>query len=825
MKKSLYLAILAIVIMPLTANAQNEYIKPPQDICDLMLAKPVPSAVFNDQYTMAVVTERNSPYIPLAEIVAMEEYKVGGERIDARNFSASRYKSVINGISLISVPGGRKTSIAGVPEDKGVYDIKWSADGSFFCFLNRTPNEIELYRVVVTDPKPKAVKINTHKVNEAFGTAYFILKNGSVLYKSVPDDIGPFPTAGVPKGPIFQATGGKTDRHRTHEDLIRSAFDEDVYSYLCTSVLSVWSGNRTRTIGTRQIFRSIYPSPDGRFLMVTTEHKPFSYSKLHNSFPSVKEIWDINGKVVKVISKSGDEDNETAGKNVTRSSYEWRTDLPSTLTWIESEKKGNEKDSTGKSSLTTLKQCQEPFDLDNGTVILRPEYSISEIFWGNSHFAAYNETSKKDKFKRIVAFDPSDTAAAKHILFTRSTEPDTTGTFPAPSSPLMVKNAYGKSAIYIDPKRKYTYLTGNGRLDAQGDKMSFIDKVTLKDGKAEQVWTATAPRKEVIVGVSSISDKSLRFISRRESPKEVPNYYSVEVGKKGALTSTAVTRFANPLPQLSNVIDTFITYRRADGVKLSARLFLPPGYDREKDGKLPVFMWTYPYEYHCAAEAEKFHEMRYEFPVPSRTTHIMWATRGYAVVQDFSMPIISKTVDGNPNDDLVNQMVMNAEAIINYLDEQGIGDRNRVAVGGHSYGSFMTANLMTHTKLFKAGQAESGAFNRSLTPFGFQNEGRTYWQEKAMYDAISPFNYANKLSGHILLVHGTMDENNGTFPIQSERMYQAFAGHGKDAEYLQLPYEGHGYIYTENMLHLFGTTFNMLEKYVKNAKPQQKKSK
>lgn len=839
------IAAAVLALMPFGAKAQTEYITPPQDICDLMLAKPVPSASFNNQNTMAVISESDSPFIPLAKIVAMDEYRVGGARIDARNFSSSRYKSVTKNIYLINVPVGNKIQIAGLPENPSIYEIKWSVDGSFFCFLNRTDSEIELYRVDVTAEQPKAVKINENKVNATLSSIYFILKNGSVLYKSVPADLGKFPTAGQPKGPIVQKTNGKKDSYRTYEDLISSAYDEDVYSYLTTSVLSIWDGNSTKTIGSKQIFRSITPSPDGNYLMVTTEHKPYSYVKTHSSFPSRFAIWSIDGKELKVLrdlpKENGDKPapkkDDKQPKQPSKSSYEWRTDQPATLTWIETlpreetkaadKTDGNEekKEKEERRYYTSMWQCQAPFDLDNKSLIFCSEYSLSSVQWGNDHFATYTESSGKQKIRRLVAFDPSDTTKAHQVIYTRSTERDTIGNFPVYGSPLTVKNEYGKSVVYVDPKGKFMLLSGDNRPDAEGDKMSFIDKFTFKNGEIENIWTCTAPYVEDIIAVPAISDKQISIISKRQSPKEVPNYWSVTVGKKGKTTRTAVTNFENPLPQLQDVQDTFITYKRADGVLLSARLFLPAGYDKERDGKLPVFMWTYPYEYQCKAEAEKRRDPRYTFPVPGRTVHIMWATKGYAVVQGFSMPIIAKTVKGEPNDDFINQLVMNAEAVINYLDEQGIGDKNRVAVGGHSYGSFMTANLMTHTKLFKAGLAESGAFNRTLTPFGFQNEGRSYWKAKKVYDEMSPFNYADKLSGHILLVHGTMDENSGTFPIQSERLFQAFAGHGGDADYIQLPYEQHGYIYKENMLHLFGSTFDMLEKYVKNAKPEEKKSK
>ena len=833
----IHLAAALLALTPFNAKAQSEYITPPQVISDLVLAKPVPTAIFNNQCSMAVVVEKTSPFIPLQQYLDMNEYRVGGARIDANNFSASRYKEVISNISLITVPEGKAIKIAGIPQSLGLFDIKWSADGSFFCFLNRTRKEIELYRVNATAAQPKAEKINTNKVNATFGINYAILPNGSVLYKSVPKDIGAFPKKGMPKGPVEQKTNGKKDTHATFEDCITCAYDEDVFTYLCTSILSVWDGRNTRTIGTKQIFRDIVPSPDGNFLMVTTEHKPYSYVRPHSYFPSRLAIWSIDGNEVRVLMDLPKEGSDNAvkakEKKPSKGSYEWRADKAAALAWtetlpgtgIKAQKDGDEEEDDGRTFFTSVWQCEAPFDLDKGkSFVFRSEYKLVKVEWGNDNFAIYYDSSSKKKIDRTICFNPSDTAAAKTVLFSQTTGHDTIGNAPIYGSPLKVRNQYGQSVVYLDPKGKFMFFTGK-RPDAEGDKMSFIDKYTFKGGKSETVWTCAAPYSEDVIRPMELDNNSIRFITLRQSAKEVPNYNIVEVGKKDKEARTSITCFENPYPALNDVQDTFITYKRADGVTLTARLFLPAGYNKERDGKLPVFMWTYPYEYKCAAEAQKRRQDRYTFPVPNRQTHIMWATQGYAVLQGFSMPIIAKSLDGHSNDDFINQIIMNAEAAVKYLDQQGIGDKNRVAVGGHSYGAFMTANLMTHTRMFKAGLAESGAFNRTLTPFGFQNETRTYWNAKKVYDAMSPFNYADKLSGHLLLVHGTMDENSGTFPIQSERLFQAFAAHGGDADFIQLPYEQHGYVYTENMLHLFGATYNMLEKYVKNAKPAETKTK
>lgn len=868
MKKILFLILISV--SAITSTAQTAYQRPPKEIIDLIMAKPFPTATFNNSGTLGVVMSKSSTFLPLNEIVSMNEYKVGGLRINANNFGDSRYRSVVNSISIISVPSGKITDIAGMPMNPKISDVKWSPDGKVFCFLNTTPMEIELWRVDASEKAPQAVKINAFRVNNTYGAAYKFMPDGkSIMYKGVPADAGRLTAARIPKGPVVQRSNGKKAKYRTYQDLIKSFYDEEVYEFLCTSQLCLWDGTSTRTVGGKAVFRSFDPSPDGTCVLVVTERRPYSYVRSHLSFGAWTSVWDMNGNEVRVFKKtistgtskskkdttdvlvkSGlpkseeifeDDCLEQDKKTVTTKSYfAWRADEPCTVTWIETsyedagdaasdddddksaankdEDKEKEKAEKPEPTFTTsLWQFEYPFKYKSQKrMVLNSKYKMSDVIWCNEDLAIYVETNKKEKFKRYMAFTPSDTSGVAEELFRYSTEHDTIGNAPVIGKPLThLKNAC--KTLVIDGST--IFFTGDNRPDAEGDNMSFIDAFSLKSKKTVNLWTGKAPYSEAVAKVVNPTAKGVVFISRKQSNKEIPNYHLVTV-KGGKENSARFTDFENTLPQMLGIVDTYITYYRADGVKMTGRLYLPEGYDKERDGKLPVLLWTYPYEYQCRAEAEKFRTPRYTYPIPGRSQLMHWATKGYAVFMGFSMPIIAKELKGKPNDNLVEQMVMNAEAALNCLDSLGYGDRNRAAVGGHSYGAFMTANLLTHTKLFKAGFAESGAYNRSLTPFGFQHEGRTYWKAMKMYNAVSPFNYADKISGHLMLVHGTMDENTGTHPIQSERMYYAAAGAGKDADYIQLPYECHTYCYIENILHNVNEQWKALEKYVRGAEPE-----
>ncbi|MBO4571008.1 MAG: S9 family peptidase [Bacteroidales bacterium] len=842
-------------------NAQEiNYKTPPKDVMEMILAAPIPKAVFNRQMDMAAIYGSSEPYVKIAEMAAINEFKVAGLRLNADNFSQTR-KTTFNKLEILNVSTGEKKAVTGMPVNAKIHDFKWSPDGKTLCFLNDTKNEVELYKVDAMAGNPSAVKINANRVNSIFGSPFAFLDDNTIIYRSVPQDLGKFPEQGNPKGPIVQESINRRGSYRTYQDLLKSPYDEAVFQYLCTSVFSVYDGNETKTIGEKGIIKSYDISPDGKYMMVSTTHKPYSYSSTYNSFPSKNEIWSTaDGSVVKVLrdlpKKPGKEEAKPADKDKkepkapakpSKGAYSWRTDKGAVLTWTETlpaedgkeemrgpdgmpfpsdrpfpgdEEREEDKDKPERTWYTAVYQCEAPFDVDNDKkLVITSEYRIGRVIWGNDKVALYTDNSSKQKLTRTFVFNPSDTTV-RRLLRSEDTSLDTLGNRPVYGS---VCTERGTGKLKLDPKNAYILYTGESRLDENNDGMSFIDRMSLKDGKTENVWMGKAPYKELISGIRKFDAKSVDFITTRESGTEVPNYMAVSVKNK-KLTETPITDFKNTIPHYDRIRSEYITYKRADGVNCAARVFLPADYDKERDGKLPVFMWTYPYEHRTVVSAERRHKAdRYGFVVPNRNKQVFWCLNGYAVVLEWSMPIISEKNGGQPNEVFRKNLVMNAEAIIKALDEAGIGDPDRMAVGGHSYGGFMTGNLLAHTRLYKLGVANSGAYNRTLTPYGFQSENRDYWKIPKIYNEMSPYNYADKVKDAILLTHGQMDDNTGTHPIQSERFYYAIAGHNGKARWLQLPYEGHGYLFKENLLHYFYEVGSMLDKYVKNAKPKPEK--
>ncbi len=309
-----------------------------------------------------------------------------------------------------------------------------------------------------------------------------------------------------------------------------------------------------------------------------------------------------------------------------------------------------------------------------------------------------------------------------------------------------------------------------------------------------------------------LDESGARILTSRESPTEPPNLF---VRDTAAIDDEprALTRFAHPTPQLRDVAKEQIRYRRADGVDLTATLYLPPGHDIARDGTLPMLMWAYPAEFKSADAAGQVTDSPYRFNRISYWGPLAFLSMGYAVLDDFSVPIVGEG-DAEPNDDYIPQLVASAQAAVDEVVRRGVADADRIAVGGHSYGAFMTANLLAHTRLYKAGIARSGAYNRSLTPFGFQAEERSYWQANQVYQAMSPFNHANGIKDALLLIHGEEDNNSGTFPIQSERLYAAIKGLGGNARLVMLPRESHGYRARESIMHMLAESNDWLGRYL-----------
>ena len=781
--------------------AQDGYKTPPKEIMDLVLVKPTPNVSIDDKAEWMLFTQSNS--YPSVEELARPELRIAGLRINPNNFAPSR-QTFINDLWFKNLSSNKEFKIAGLPSPLMAGSVNWSPNDKKIAFTHTTSDRVDLY--VIDVATQKAMKVNKQPLNTISGSYQWIDDN-TLLYRTIVKPLSAAPPKSlIPKGPTLQENYGKASPRPTFQDMIKNPYDEQLYEFYGTTQL-VRNLNGTETkIGQPSIYTSISVSPDKKYMMLRTIKKPFSYLVPANGFPATVVITDINGKQIKLLADLPSSETAPSGndnvQNVARA-FEWRDDEAATIIWCMPLDSGLIK--TKVDFHDAVFALSAPFN-GQPKELFKTQMRYRGINWGNPTVALVIEGLTGKQLSRVSRFNPSTGTLEKLV------ERNTTDNYSNPGFPVTEKNQFDRDVIKIIDNGTKILMNNTTGASPNGD-LPFLATFDLNTKKLDIIWRSNEGYFESVIRV--LNPDKLELLTRKESEKEVPNFWIKNLKLK--IADRQITSFVNPYPQLEGITKQKIKYKREDGVDLTGDLYLPKGYDPKKDGKLPVIMWAYPAEFNSAADAAQIRGSEHKFTFISSGTPICYVTQGYAVLNNAEMPIVATDKDKKPNDNFNDQLRMNAEAAINKLDEMGVGDRNRVAVGGHSYGAFMTANLLAHTKLFKAGIARSGAYNRSLTPFGFQNEDRTYWQAPDLYNDMSPFMSADKIKTPILLVHGELDNNTGTYPIQSERMFNAIKGHGGTVKFVLLPYESHGYAAKENILHLLYEQYAWVEKYVKNA--------
>ncbi|MFZ2491867.1 MAG: prolyl oligopeptidase family serine peptidase [Thermoanaerobaculia bacterium] len=796
------LASLILILLAVVSFAADTYQTPPPELAKLVAAPLIPQvSVSPDRATLLLL---DLPPLPSIAEVSEEELRLAGVRINPRNFGPSRDRSA-NGLRLVVVKDGVETKVQGLPDAPRIRNTSWSDDGRYVAFTHDTASKIELWLLDTRSAKASRVEIGA--INDVLVDP--VQWDGAALVVSrVPTDLGKAPVgSSTPSGPVIQENIGKAAPNRTYQDLLRNAQDEALFDYYATVELVRVALDGTATpLGVRGVISSFEPSPDGRFILTETLHRPYSYLVPQFRFPHRIDVLDRDGKLVKTIADIPLKEDVPLGFGSVPTGMRgigWRNDTPATLAWVEALDEGNARKPAEQRD--RLFMLPAPFDGGPVALVTFP-LRYGGIIWGDDSLALVTESWWTTRKVRTWAIDPSKPGSAPKVLFDYSSEDG----YAHPGSPMTELDARGRRRLAMDASRNF-FLLGAGA-SPEGDR-PFVRRYEMKSGKTAELFRSAAPRYEMPVAFLDAARRTL--LTRAETPDTPPNYFARDL-RKG--TPRALTSFPHPYPELKGVSKELITYKRKDGVTLSATLYLPAGYDAKKDGPLPAFVWAYPNEYKSAAAAAQIQDSPYRFKTISYWGAVPWVTRGYAILDDAAMPVIGEG-DKEPNDSFVDQLVMNAQAVIDEGVRRGVVDPKRVAVGGHSYGAFMTGNLLAHTDLFRAGIARSGAYNRSLTPFGFQSEERTYWEAPQVYATMSPFSNADRINEPILLIHGEADNNSGTFPIQSERLYNALKGLGKTTRFVLLPAESHGYRGYESIMHMLWEMDRWLETYVKNAKP------
>jgi dipeptidyl aminopeptidase/acylaminoacyl peptidase len=787
------------------ANAQEDitYQKPPKEILDLADVPQTPLVLIDDENENIVLLHR-SKYKTIVEL-SETEMRLAGLRINPVTNIGSR-TTFYNNITLMKVGEKEEIAVKGLPAEPRLSYFSWSPDQSKMAFTHTTSDGVELWILEVATATAR--KLSEPVLNANTGRPFFWFPDGeSFLVKMLPDDKEKLidKSTAVPTGPRVSVSEGEMAQNRTYQDLLQDAADEFNFEQLVRSTLFRLNlnGERSEWKETAMTTR-INISPDGEYVLVKALEKPFSYLVPYSRFPSKTAVYDKNGNEVKVLLKSPLLEEIPKGFMATQKgmrNINWRNDKPATIYYVEALDEGDPAIET--EFRDEVFEWEAPFNRKPRSV-LKTIQRYAGILWGNDETAVAFDRWWNTRNTKTYLFNPSDANQIPKILFDRNYQDN----YNDPGSFLTDKNEWGENTLVIH--KNTLYLTGTGHSE-EGPR-PFFREFNLKTKEVKELWRADGT--ETLEQISKVIDpKNGVLLTRIESSNVFPNYFIRNTKKR--IAPQQITFFPNPFESLKGVYKELITYQREDGVELSATLYLPDGYDREKKEKLPMVMWAYPREFKDAASAGQVTTSPHEFTAPYYGSPVFWVTRGYVILDGAAFPIIG---EGNeePNDTFREQLVANAKAAIDAVDELGYIDRTRVAVGGHSYGAFMTANLLSHSDLFAAGIARSGAYNRTLTPFGFQSEERSYWEAPEVYNAMSPFMHADKMKTPLLLIHGEADNNSGTYPLQSERYFNALKGLGATSRLVFLPKESHGYVARESILHMLWEQDEWLEKWVKN---------
>ncbi len=852
-RRALALLLLAVACTG-TGFAQDGYRTPPDAITKILDSPAPPVVSVSSDRRWLLITTSDVVETKIAELAEPALFLAGRRfqtqprhRIDVEGVRSASLKPVDGGAEIpIPVPdGSRLTSLQWSRDAKRlayfmiapgrmtlhVFDVAtkasrvvtatgilgrlassggWSRDGKHFLFSATTRDGEALW--VADIDAGVARRLTPPRINYVAGGCSWTAGRAPVLCLLFPEGRGPEPkTPEAPAGPIVQESYGRAVPARTNTYLLKDRHDEALFDHYMTSQLAaVTLDGKIAPLGKPAIHTLPSASQDGKYLLVRMTHRPYSYQVGMGSFPLKTEVWTPDGRVVRMIddrplieAQPSLRDSTTPG---IRSIF-WRADEPATLLLVQALDDGDPRKTVPRRDRVSM--LKAPFTGEPRPFV-ETEMRFGGIQWLSPKVAILSDFSAQKTRARSWVIDPSlPDGGAPRLLWDYNIE----DRIAAPGNLMFQYDlASDRSLPITSPDGRWYYLIGPGASkDKDGDR-PYLDRMEVATGRTERLWRSTPPYYETIVGL--LDPSASRAIVRRESPNERPDFHVLDLVSKNLVR---LTKLPDPAPFFSTVKAELITYARPDGVQLSGTLYLPPGYDKARDGKLPFFLWAYPTEFMSQDAASQVAGSPHQFRRPSRADHLLLLAAGYGVLDDPSMPIVGR--DGKePNDTYVQQLVAGAQAAIDKLDEMGVGDRNRMAVGGHSYGAFMTGNLLAHSDLFRAGIARSGAYNRTLTPFGFQAEPRTYWQAPDVYDQMSPFHFADKIKEPILLIHGTHDSNQGTFPVQSERMFAALKGNGGNVRYVQLPLESHGYAAKESRRHVIWEMVNWLDTHVKPAK-------
>lgn len=802
--KALLLAASAALVIGSVATAEEAYRLPPADVVDIVTRAPSPAVSLSPSKTTLLMLQRES-LPPVAELAKPME-RLAGLRLDPATNDRHGYRTTV-GLVLRDLETGRERTVP-LPVGADIADTVWSPDGSMVAFTNTRADTVDLWLLDVATAKARKI---AGGVNPIFAEPSFMPDGRTILYMAVPEDRGAMPSEPLtPVGPAIQeAAGGQQAQTRTYQDLLSDPHDEAMFDWLATSQIMTVDITerrpRPRPVGEPAVWIDASPSPDGKYLLTERLVRPYSYEVPWSRFPRVTEVRTPRGDLVhKVFSAPLADALPVQGVPVGPRRIEWHPTAPSTILYAEALDGGDPKVKTDERD--RLMALSAPFD---GTAqeIARFEdryYGFNGLEGDDDILAG--EYDRDTREWRVTQVDVLDGTAPRVVEF-RNVQDD----YNDPGDPLMTWTVTGKRVIRVDDGA--IFLTGRGA-SPDGDR-PFLRRRDMETLQTTELWRNTGEEYESVVDV--LSEDGSSFLTYYESPTNPGNYRVHDGTSHEGGDPVFVTDFPDPHPELTGIRRELITYDRGDGVPLSATLLLPPEY--EEGDTLPVVVWAYPREYNNAATAGQVRGSNYRFTRISGTSPRLFLTQGYAVMENATMPVVGPDPE-TVNDTFIEQIVAAGQAAVDETVRRGFGDGERVGIAGHSYGAFMTAHLLARSDIFRAGIARSGAYNRTLTPFGFQAERRTFWESPETYYRLSPFMAADKINEPMLMIHGMKDNNSGTYPMQSERMFAAIKGNGGTVRLVMLPHESHGYRGRESVLHTLAESFDWFDTYVKGEVPR-----
>jgi dipeptidyl aminopeptidase/acylaminoacyl peptidase len=804
MKRKLSLFIVLAVLFSFNAQENLNYQTPPKEILALVDYERAPQVIMDSKKEMMVFLYRNT-YKSLEDL-NQDELRLGGLRINP-NTNISSTITYINNLKFKKLLDPTEMQVQGLPKEPRIANLTWSHDEKQLAFTHTSANGVELW--ILDLASGTARQVSKLILNANLGNPISWFKNNqSLLVRVLPSDRKPLidTKTTLPDGPIVTVSDGSKAQNRTYQDLLKNPTDEVNFETISSSeIYRVDLDGKSQLWLQKGMYQSLSFSPDGNYVLVSTIEKPFSYMVPFQRFASRDLVYTYTGKMVHEVNNTPLSEVLPKGFMATRTgkrSMNWRADKAASLYFVQALDNGDP--DVKVPHRDELYSWDAPFSGEPVSLI-KLQQRFASVNWGSKDLAIVSDYWWNTRNSKTYVFNPSNSSIQPRILWDRNYDDK----YADPGEPQMRKNEFG--AYVMEMQGSEVFLFGEG-FTPEG-QFPFIDRLNLSTGLSKRIYRSTFTNK-LESFQSFINLKTGEVLVRIESATEYPNYFIRNINQKGKALPRKITDFKNPFLALEKVHKEVIKYQREDGIELSGTLYLPAGYDKNKKEKLPMIMWAYPKEYKDKSSAGQTTSNPNQFTFPSYGSPIYWVTRGYAVLDNAAFPIIGEG-DEQPNDSFIEQLVANAKAAIDAVDALGYIDRKRVGVGGHSYGAFMTANLLTHCDLFACGVARSGAYNRTLTPFGFQSEERSFWEAMDTYNTMSPFMTADKMNTPLLLVHGEADNNPGTFTLQSERYFNALKGMGKPTRLVILPKESHGYVAKENILHLLWEQDRWFDMYLK----------